>query len=137
MPYEYRKFKQNNIIPISKKQFEITNILAGGYDHQTKQSLQCWLSNAISTAVDEAKEYTEQEFVIEVERFEKFDNHHRDLRDLSVTHKQLVNNEGPDNYYLFERFPLDQQHSGILPRMADLRKSYEKISAIGRTESRL
>jgi hypothetical protein len=126
MPYEYRKFKQNNIIPISKKQFEITNILAGGYDHQTKQSLQFWLPNAISTAVDEAKEYTEQEFVIEADRFDKFDNHYRDLRDLSVIHKQLVNNEGPDNYYLCELFPLDQQHSGILPRMADLRKTYER-----------
>jgi hypothetical protein len=99
---------------ISKEQFEKAKILAGDYGHQTKQSLQWWLSNAISTAVDEAKQYTEQEFVIEANRFDRFDNHYRDLRDLFVTHQQLVNNEGPDNYHLFELFPLDQQHSGII-----------------------
>ena len=122
--------KQNNVIPISKIQSEITNILAGAYGHQTKQSLQFWLSNAISTAVDEAKEYTGQEIVIGADRFDKFDSHHRNLRDLAVTHKQLVNNEEPDNYYLFELFPLDQPHSGILPRMTDLRISYDKAQQL-------
>jgi hypothetical protein len=122
--------KQNNIIPISKKQSEITIILAGGYGHHTKQSLQFWLSNAISTAVDEAKEYAAQEFVIGADCYDKFDSHYRDLRDLAVTHKQLVDNEEPDNYYLFELFPLDQPHSGILPRMTDLRISYDKAQQL-------
>jgi hypothetical protein len=47
--------KQNKVIPISKKQSEITDILAGGYGLQTKQLLQFCLSDAIATAVDEAK----------------------------------------------------------------------------------
>ena len=80
--------------------------------------------------MDEAKEYTGQEIVIGADRFDKFDSHHRNLRDLAVTHKQLVNNEEPDNYYLFELFPLDQPHSGILPRMTDLRKSYEEAQQL-------
>jgi hypothetical protein len=118
--------KQNNIIHISEEQFEKAKILAGGYGHQTKQSLQWWLSNVVSTAVDEAKQYTKQEFVIGANRFERFDNHYRNLRELLVTHQQLLNNEGLDNYHLVELYPQDQPHSGILPRMADLRELYER-----------
>jgi hypothetical protein len=116
----------NNVIHISEEQSEKAKILAGEYGHQAKKSLEWRLSNAISTEIDEAKQYAEQEFPFEASRFERFDIHYRRLRDLFVTHLQLVNKKGPDNYHLFDLYPHDQDRSGILPRMADLRDLCER-----------
>jgi hypothetical protein len=121
--------KDNMVICISEEQSEKAEILAGKYGHQAKQLLEWWIANSISTAVDEAIhtiQYAEQEFSIEAFRFERFDSHYRKMRNLFVTHLQLLITTGPDNFHLFGLYPRDEDQSEILPRMADLKILYER-----------
>jgi hypothetical protein len=122
--FEEMVSKDNRVICISEDQSEKAEILAGKYGHQAKQFLAWWIANSISTAIDEAKQYSEQESSIEAIRFQRFDSHYRKMRSLFVTHLQLLNTTGPDNFHLFALYSRDEDQSEILPRMEDLRISY-------------
>jgi hypothetical protein len=118
--------KDNRAICISEEQSEQAEILAGKYGHQAKILLEWWIAHSISTAIDEAKQYAEQDSSIEEIRFGRFDSHYRKMRNLFVSHLQLLNPMGPDNFYLFGLYPRDADLSEILRRMADLQISYER-----------
>jgi hypothetical protein len=114
--------KADCIIPVSEEPIGKIKILAGKCGSESKVLLQWWLGNSIATAVDEAKQYSEQGVIIEVDRFRKFDNHYRLLRNLFITHKQLLENSGPDDYHLFELYPKGEPHSSFLARMTALER---------------
>ena len=117
--------KDNRVIYIAGEQLQQAEILAGTYGHLAKHLLKWWIGNSISTAIDEAEQYAEQDSSFETIRFQRFDNHYTKMRNLFVTHLQLLDKTGPDNYHLFGLYPQDEDQSAILSRLEALRTLYE------------
>ena len=122
--FEEMVTKDNRVISIVGEQPDQAEILAGTHGHQAKHLLKWWIGNSIATAVDEAKQNAEQESFIETIRFQNFDNHYMKMRNLFVTHLQLLDDTGPDDYHLFGLYPRDEDQSTILPRLEALRIWY-------------